>query len=317
MTSIDDILFPLVEPFDSGSLCVDEVHVLYWEQAGRRDGVPAVYLHGGPGSGCDEGQRFFDPGFYRVISFDQRGAKRSRPLGELGNNTPAHLVSDLEALRERLRIDRWHVFGGSWGSTLALLYARAHPDRCLSLLLRGISFFEKSDLHWWFQGMGAFFPELWEELAAIAPEDQRHDLLPVYHALLASDDETVREKAARAMHTYGRACGALLPSPSDGDWRDPLFAAQMSAFYKIFAHYCKEHKFEEGELLRGIERIRGIPAVIVQGRHDVVCPPMRAYQLHQTWPEAGFDIVADGGHSSREPALAAALVRATEAMKSA
>ena len=316
MTTIDDILFPPIEPYESGYVNVDNIHSLYWEQCGNPDGVPVVYLHGGPGSGCDEKSRcFFDPEYYRVILFDQRGAKKSKPLGETENNSPEHLVSDIEVLRNMFGVEKWHVFGGSWGSALGLLYAQTHPDRCLGLILRSITFFEKEELDWWFQGMGNFFPELWEDFAAITQEEKQDNLVSVYYDMFMSDNEEIRIKAGKAMQTYGRGCGSLLPSPINSDWNDPDYAAHTIAFYKMFVYYCVHHRFESGKLLDGVAGMRDIPGIIVQGRYDVICPPVMAHKLHRAWPEAEYVIVPDASHSSRETSLAAALVQATEKFK--
>lgn len=313
---IDDILFPPIEPYENGYLNVDDIHSLYWEQCGNPRGIPILFLHGGPGEGCNERKRrFFDPEYYRVILFDQRGAKRSKPLGEIRNNSPKHLVSDIVALKNMFGVEKWYIFGGSWGSTLGLLYAQAYPNHCLGLILRGISLFEKEDLDWWFRGMRYFYPELWEGFASLAPEKRQFDLPSAYYDMFTSDNEETRRIAAKTMQAYAMGCGTLLPSPFDSDWNDPEYVAYIIAFYKLFTYYSIHYHFESNQLLDGAESMREIPGIIIQGRYDVMCPPVMAYQLHKAWPEAQYVIVPDAGHSSMEPSLAAALVQATEKFK--
>jgi proline iminopeptidase len=275
-----------------------------------------VFLHGGPGAGATAAdRRFFDPDFFRAVLFDQRGCGRSTPLGELRENTAAHLVADIEQLRAHLGIDRWHVFGGSWGSTLALLYAETHPGRCLSLTLRGIFLLRRDEVDWWLYGMGRFFPEAWREFAGQIPPDERGDLLEAYWRRLTSDDPEVCRGAALAWSVYEGSCCTLMPG-------SPTFAMGFGqesialGLARLEAHYFRNQRFEpEDRLLRDVGRLDGIPGTIVQGRYDVVCPPGTAHELHLAWPGARYVIVPDAGHSAREPGIARALVSAIERLK--
>ena len=311
----DNELFPPVEPFETGRLARDEPHVLYWEQSGQRAGAPVVFLHGGPGAGASpDHRRFFDPEHYRIVIFDQRGAGRSRPLGELARNTTPDLVADIEALRVHLGIERWLVFGGSWGSTLALTYAQAHPERVAGLILRGIFLCSPAEIAWFLTGMRWIHPESWRRFVAPIPEAERGDLLAAYHRRLTDPDPAVHMPAARAWSTYEGACCTLLPSPDTV----AAFARDEMALglARIEAHYFKNGIFlEEGQLLRDLDRIRRIPAIIVQGRYDIVCPIATADALHQAWPEADYVIVPDAGHSAMEPGIRRALVAATNRFK--
>ena len=308
-------LYPLIEPYRTGTLAVGEIHTLYYEESGRADGTPVVFIHGGPGAGATaKDRRFFDPAHYRIVIFDQRGSGRSRPLGELRNNTTDLLVSDIEALRLELGIERWHVFGGSWGSTLSLYYAQCHPDRCRSLTLRGIFLMRQSELHWWLHGMGRFFPELHRTFVEFLPESERGDLLEGYWRRLNSADPGIQLAAARSWSVYEGSCCTLLP--------DPEFAAAFGendmaiGLARLEAHYFRNQRFEpETLLLDQIDRIRNIPSSIVQGRYDVVCPIENADDLHRAWPEARYVVVPDAGHASREPGTARALVGATDALR--
>ena len=304
-------LFPPLEPFETGRLARDEPHDLYWEQSGRPEGAPVVFLHGGPGAGASpDHRRFFDPEHYRIVIFDQRGAGRSRPLGELTRNTTADLVADIEALRERLGIERWLVFGGSWGSTLALIYAETHPERVAGLVLRGIFLCGPAEIEWFLNGMRWIHPEAWRAFAAPIPEAERGDLLAAYHRRLTDPDPAVHMPAARAWSTYEGACCTLLPSPDTV----AAFARDEMALglARIEAHYFTNGIFlENGQILRDLDRIRRIPGIIVQGRYDIVCPIATADSLHQAWPEAEYVIVPDAGHSAMEPGIRRALVAAT------
>lgn len=308
-------LFPPIEPYETGTMPVDDIHTIYWEQSGNPHGVPVVFLHGGPGAGASAThRRFFDPSHYRIVVLDQRGAGRSTPLGETRRNTTGLLVEDLERLRTRLGIDRWHVFGGSWGSTLALAYAESHPERCLALVLRGIFLMRRREIDWFLYSMRVIHPEAWERFAGFVPAEERGDLLEAYHRLLNSDDPAVRMAAARTWSIYEGACSTLLPSPElvsiSGEDNHALSLA------RIEAHYFRDGLFEpEDRLLRDIDRIRHIPAVIIQGRYDIVCPIVTADELRRAWPEAEYVVVPDGGHSAMEPGVRAALVAATERFK--
>ncbi len=288
---------------------------MYWEQSGNPDGIPALFLHGGPGAGATPvHRRFFDPDAYRVVIFDQRGAGRSEPQGCLENNTTDDLVADIERLRIHLGIDKWLIFGGSWGSTLALAYGQAHPERCLGFVLRGIFLGTARELDWFLYGMRTVYPENWRRLIAPLTEDEKSDILIAYHRRLLDPDDAIRLPAARAWSAYEGACSTLMPSPETV----AAFSSDRlaSALASIEAHYFVNDLFlEEGALLRNIDRIRDIPGIIIQGRFDMVCPIVTADALHRAWPEAEYFIVPDAGHSAMEPGIRAALVRATEQFK--
>jgi len=305
-------LFPEIEPHASGMLPLDAIHTMYWETAGNAAGIPVVFLHGGPGAGSTpKHRRFFDPDAFRIVVYDQRGAGRSTPLGELRENTTAHLVDDLERLRRHLGIDRWLVFGGSWGSTLALAYAEAHPDRCLGLVLRGIFLCRRSEIDWFLYGLHSIFPEAWDRFAGFLPPDERGDLLRNYHRRLVDPDPSVHMPAARAWSVYEGSCSTLLPSRETvGHFAGDVVALGLA---RMEAHYFLHDIFlPENALLRGVHRIRAIPGVIVQGRYDVVCPTVSAHELAAAWPEADYQVIADAGHSVWEPGICAALVAACE-----
>ena len=307
-----DAFFPPIEPYQTGYLKADDLHLLYWEQCGNPAGAPVVFLHGGPGAGASAvHRRFFDPTHYRIIILDQRGAGRSQPLGELRRNTTADLVGDLERLRQHLGIDRWHVFGGSWGSTLALAYAQANPYRCRSLVLRGIFLMRQHEIDWFLYGMRLVFPEAWDAFARHIPPEERDDLLEAYYARLTGRDSEVQRRAARAWSVYEGACSTLLPNPDTvsaaGEDRHALGLA------RIEAHYFRNNRFDpEDKLLAEVNRIRQVPAVIVQGRYDVVCPIATADELRRAWPEARYVVAPDAGHSAMEPSVRVALVEATQ-----
>ena len=301
-------IYPEIEPYATGTLALDEPHVMYWEESGRRGGAPVLFLHGGPGAGAVPGnRRFFDPAHYRIVVFDQRGAGRSRPLGSLENNTTGHLVADIEALRAHLGIERWIVFGGSWGSTLALAYAEAHPDRCRALVLRGIFLCRPRELDWFLYGIGRFFPEAWEAFAGHLPAAERGDLLAAYHARLTDPDPRVHLPAARAWSRYEGACSTLLPSAETvAEFERDTMALGLA---RIEAHYFVNRIFlPENALLERIGRVRGIPGFIVQGRYDMVCPMAAAHDLADAWPEAEMTVAEDAGHSATEPTTRRRLV---------
>lgn len=305
-------LYPAIEPFASEQLAVSSQHTLYFEQCGNPRGVPVLFVHGGPGAGCSTtDRRFFDPAVFRVVLVDQRGAGRSRPLGELADNRTDALVADFELIRERLGIARWHVFGGSWGSTLGLYYAECHPQRVLSLCLRGIWLLRQLEVDWWLYGLRHLAPGLWREFAEHLPEAKRSDLLAGYWELLTGDDETKARAAAKAWASYeGSAC-TLLPNP---EFLELLTNDTTSwALARLEAHYLRNQRFEPDErLLRDVHRVRAIPAFLVHGRYDLVCPLVGADDLHRAWPEASYVIVDDAGHSSHEPGIAAKLVAAMD-----
>jgi proline iminopeptidase len=309
-------LFPDAVPYDTGMMALDQPHRMYWEVSGNPDGMPVVFLHGGPGAGATAGhRRFFDPAFYRIVIFDQRGAGRSEPLGELAANTTPHLISDIEKLRVQLGIERWLVFGGSWGSTLALAYAEHHPERCAGLILRGIFLCRSSEIEWFLYGLKNIFPEPWHEFAGFLPPAERGDLLTAYYARLTDPEPAVHLPAARMWSTYEGACSTLLPSPETiAHFGSDTVALGLA---RIEAHYFKHDIFlPENFLLDNVARIRDIPAVIVQGRYDSVCPIVSADDLHRVWPEAEYIVIPDAGHSAWEPGICAELVAATERFKS-
>ncbi len=308
-------LYPEIEPFASGMLPVDARHTLYWEQSGHPDGVAVVFLHGGPGAGSSPGQRrFFDPAFFRIVLFDQRGAGRSIPHGELTDNTTPHLLADLEKLRTHLGIGRWLVFGGSWGSTLSLAYAETHPESCLALVLRGIFLCRDHEVDWFLYGLRSVFPEAWREFVAPIPESERHDLLTAYASRLNHADPAVHMPAARAWSAYEGRCSTLLPNAEALAYFSGDHVALGLA--RIEAHYFRHRLFlPENALLSNVHRLRKIPAVIVQGRYDMVCPPVTADELHRAWPEAEYIVVPDAGHSAWEPGIRAQLVAAMERLK--
>jgi proline iminopeptidase len=307
-------LYPEIEPFDSGFLPVSPLHTLYYEQCGNPNGKPVVFLHGGPGGGTNaKCRRFFDPAVYRIVLFDQRGCGKSTPHAELTDNTTWDLVADIERVREHLGVDRWQVFGGSWGSTLALAYAQTHPDKVSELVLRGIFMLRRWELEWFYQkGCDALYPDAWETYLNAIPEVERGDLMSAYHRRLTSPDAKTRTDAARAWSVWEGATSFL--------WQDKSHIESSAedefalAFARIECHYFVNGGFFEhdDQLLRNIERIRNIPAVIVQGRYDVVCPLRSAWDLHRAWPEADLHIVQDAGHSAFEPGIVHELVEATD-----
>jgi len=308
-------LFPPISPYSTGFLEVDDIHSLYWEQSGNPDGVPILLLHGGPGAGSTPAhRRFFDPDFYRIIIFDQRGAGRSAPLGCLEDNTLENLIQDIEALRKRMGVERWHLFGGSWGSTLALAYAQTHPERCISLIMRGIFLMEQAEVDWFLYGMKMIFPEAWEQFAAVIPEDRQDDLLSAYHELLTSPDDKKRMEAAIAWSLYETACSSLYPNYETITTDDQK--AQAQALARIESHYFLNGVIsEENSLTKGIDKIRSIPSTIIHGRYDVICPIHTAYHLHTIWPEADYIVVPDSGHSSLDDGVRTRLIEATENAK--
>lgn len=295
-------------------LDVGDGHQLYYEQCGNPDGKPVVVLHGGPGGGGDTTvRRFFDPARYRCVVFDQRGAGRSTPHASLHENTTWHLVDDIERLRELLGIDSWQVFGGSWGSTLALAYAQTHPDRVTELVLRGIFLFRKSELDWFYEAGGAsrIYPDAWERYVDEIPAAERGDMRAAYYRRLTAEDAEVRRSAAKAWSVWEGSTSCLLPSKTMVDKFDATELALAMA--RIECHYFVNGGFmEEGQLLRDVDRIRHIPAIIVQGRYDIVCPMQSAHDLHQVWPEAAYHVIADAGHSAFEPGNTDRLIRATD-----
>jgi proline iminopeptidase len=308
-------LYPEIEPYAHGRLDLDPRHVMYWEQSGNPKGLPVLFLHGGPGAGASPThRRFFDPTAYRIVIFDQRGSGRSTPLGALEDNTTPHLIRDIEALRRHLGIDRWVVFGGSWGSTLALAYGQAHPERCLAFVLRGIFLSRPSEIEWFVNGIRSIYPEAWRAFAEPIPASERGDLLEAYHRRLVHPDPSVHLPFARTWSRYEGACSTLLPNPE----LVAQFASDSHALglARIEAHYFVNGSFlPDGGLIADIDRIRRIPTVIVQGRYDMVCPIVTADELVRAWPEAEYTVVPDAGHSALEPGVRVQLLRATDRLR--
>ncbi|MEX0693632.1 MAG: prolyl aminopeptidase [Rhodospirillales bacterium] len=307
-------LYPKIEPYDRGMLDVGDGHQLYYEQSGNPEGVPVAFLHGGPGAGSNPAhRRFFDPDFYRIVVFDQRGAGRSRPFASLECNTTDHLVGDIECLRRHLNIHSWLVFGGSWGSTLALVYALRHTERCLGLVLRGIFLGSKAELDWFLYGMRMVFPEAWRRFAEFIPSAEQADLMSAYYARLIDPSPDVHMPAAAYWAGYETSCSNLLASPSEVP---PQASSGALSLARIEAHYFVNGVFiGDSEILDGVASIRHLPAVVVQGRYDMVCPIRTADALVRAWPEIDYRIVPDAGHSAMEPGIRSQLVRATESMK--
>ncbi|WP_448596565.1 prolyl aminopeptidase [Thermoleptolyngbya sp.] len=307
-------LYPPIDPYNSGTLQVSDLHTIYYEEAGNPQGKPVVFLHGGPGGGITPSYRqFFDPAKWRVVLFDQRGCGRSTPHAELRENTTWDLVSDIERIRTHLGIDRWVVFGGSWGSTLSLAYSQTHPDRCKGLILRGIFMLRRKELLWFYQeGCSYIYPDAWEDYLKPIPPEERHDLISAYYKRLTSDDPAVRLAAARAWSVWEASTSKLLP---DTNLKERFAEAEFAdAFARIECHYFVNKGFfeQDDQLLQNIDRIRHIPGVIVQGRYDVVCPAVSAWELHRAWPEAELILVPDAGHSMNEPGIRTALLEASD-----
>lgn len=308
-------LYPPATPYASGWLPPEQGHRIFWQQSGRPDGLPVVILHGGPGGGSVPVQRqFFDPQVYRIIQFDQRGCGRSTPLGGLSDNEPMALVRDMERLRRLLQIERWVLFGGSWGSTLALLYGQLHPERALGFILRGIFLMQRREIEWFFDGMGRLFPEAWARFAALYSDVAAAELLEAYYRTLAGHDRVAARKAGMEWVRYESACSCFVPltNPTGPNHVDNQWAMAL-----IEAHYFTRHLFDpDDRLLRDVGLLSGKPARLLQGRYDAVCPPESAWRLHQAWPGSKLSILPDAGHSSLEPAMLAALIEATEDFKS-
>lgn len=307
-------LYPPIEPYNEGKLKVSDLHTIYFEQAGNPQGKPIIFLHGGPGGGIDSTYRqYFDPQQWRIVLFDQRGCGKSTPHAELQENTTWDLVGDIEKLREHLGIEKWVVFGGSWGSTLSLAYSQTHPQRCQGLILRGIFLLRKKELFWFYQeGASNIFPDAWEEYLKPIPPEERGDLISAYYKRLISEDEEIRMQAARAWSIWEASTSKLFQSE---DLIQKFGENQFAdAFARIECHYFVNGGFfkSENQLLENIDRIRHIPAVIVQGRYDVVCPMITAWELHKAWQEAEFIVVPDAGHSMTEPGIRSALLDATD-----
>lgn len=306
-------LYPPIEPYATRRMAADDIHKLYIEECGNPQGIPAIFLHGGPGAGCEPSHRcFFDPTRYRILLFDQRGSGRSTPHAELEANTTWHLVADMERIREELGVDRWLVFGGSWGSTLALAYAQTYPERVAALIVRGIFLCRDEEIRWFYQeGASWAYPDLWEDFLAPIPEDERSDLVLAYHRRLAGNNEIARMAAAKAWSIWEGRTATLLPNPDvQAYFSDPHVALSLA---RIECHYFVNHAFlEPSQLLLNADRLAGIPGIIIQGRYDLICPLRSAWELHRAWPQAELKIVPDAGHSAFEPGIRSALVQATD-----
>lgn len=310
-----DRLYPALDPRRSGHLAVEPPHSIYLEESGNPDGVPVCFLHGGPGAGTAPGhRRFFDPEHYRIVLHDQRGAGRSRPSAETRNNDTGRLIADIETLREMLGIARWIVFGGSWGSTLALAYAQAHPERVLALVLRGVFLGQSREVDWFLHGMGHFFPEEHARFMGHLSEAERADPLTAYLARLNNPDQTVHGPAAEVWSRYEAVCSTLRPNADS--IRSVGFRDAALPLARLEAHYFANDLFlEPDQLLTRANRLHGLPGIVVQGRYDVVCPPISAYALTAAWPDATLRIVDDAGHSATEPGIVRSLVAAMDALK--
>jgi proline iminopeptidase len=310
-----ETLYPAIKPYVTHSLPVTPPHVLHVEECGEPKGVPVLFVHGGPGSGCESyHRRFFDPEKYRIVLFDQRGAGRSSPHAELVDNTTQALVADMEAIREYLGIDKWVLFGGSWGSTLSLVYAENYPERVHGLILRGIFLCRPEEITWFYQeGANRIFPDLWQDFIRPIPKAERSDLLKAYHQRLTGDDEVGRMAAAKAWSVWEGRTATLQPRKSVVDhFSDPYTALSLA---RIEAHYFMHNAFlEENQILRNIDQLQDIPATLVQGRYDIICPMQSAWDLHFAWPMSELHIIPDAGHSATEPGIVDALVKATRNM---
>ena len=307
-------LYPPIEPYNRGKLKVSALHTIYYEESGNPQGKPVIFLHGGPGGGITPMYRqYFDPELWRIVIFDQRGCGQSTPYAELRENTTWDLVEDIEKLRRQLEIDRWVVFGGSWGSTLALAYSQTHPNRCKGLILRGIFMLRASEIRWFYQeGASNIYPDAWQEYLKPIPEAERGDLLAAFHRRLTNEDRDVRLEAARAWSVWEASTSKLIPSAAS---RSSFSRAEFAeAFARIECHYFVNQGFfqNENQLLNNVGRIRHLPGIIVQGRYDVVCPMISAWELHQAWQEAELMVIEDAGHSISEPGIKDALIKASD-----
>ncbi|MCF1708935.1 prolyl aminopeptidase [Tabrizicola sp. J26] len=305
--------YPPIEPYETGRMEVGDGHVIYWERVGTPGATPAVFLHGGPGGGCEpDHRRFFDPSRYDVLLFDQRGCGRSTPYAELEANTTWHLVADIERLRALVGCETWVVFGGSWGATLALAYAETHPERVRALIVRGIYTVTKAEIDWYYRyGVSEMFPDAWERFLAPIPEVERDDLVAAYRRRLTSPDPEVRRVAAQAWSTWEGTTITLLPRPALVEHFGEAHFAE--AFARIENHFFfHDCWLKEGQLLRDARRLHGIPGAIIHGRYDMPCPARTAFELHKAWPEAAFHLIEGAGHAASEPGIRDALIRATD-----
>ncbi|HSX52560.1 MAG TPA: prolyl aminopeptidase [Cellvibrio sp.] len=307
------IFYPEIKPYQRHQIAVEPPHELYVDESGNPDGIPVLFVHGGPGAGCGKyDRRFFDPEVYRIVLFDQRGSGRSRPHAELEGNTTQKLVEDIEVIRTTLGIDQWVLFGGSWGSTLSLVYAQTHPERVLGLILRGIFLCRPEDIHWFYQeGASRLFPDYWEDFIDQIPEEERDNLLAAYYRRLIGENQIQQMSAAKTWSGWEGRTATLKPCQDVVDsFTEPHRALSLA---RIEAHYFMNDSFlEPNQILRDAHKLAGIPGVIVHGRYDVICPLDNAYALHQAWPDSELIIIREAGHASREPGIVDALIRATD-----
>ena len=314
MPTYERTLYPEIEPYNTGMLRVSDTHEIYFEECGNPKGKPVVYLHGGPGAGCSVSfRRYFDPEAYRIVLFDQRGCGRSKPHASLVDNSTWHSVSDIEALREHCKIDRWQVFGGSWGSTLGLAYAQTHPERVTELVMRGLFTLRRSEILWFYQdGASHVFPDFWENYVAPIPEGERDDLIAAYYKRLTGDDKATQLECARAWARWEFSTISLWPDPKKhADVDSDAFAV---AFARIECHYFVNGGFLESDdqIIRNLHKIKHIPCVLIQGRYDMCTPARTAWDIHKAWPEADFKLVGDAGHAGSEPGIVHELISATD-----
>jgi proline iminopeptidase len=308
-------LYPSIKPYQTINLPVGDLHSLYVEESGHHEGVPVLFVHGGPGAGCSkEDRRFFDPEKYSIILFDQRGSGRSTPHAELKNNTTQDLIDDMERIREHLGVDQWVLFGGSWGSTLSLLYAQQHGSRVLGLILRGVFLCRQQDIDWFYQqGANLVFPDYWQEFIAPVPLNQRHNMVDAYHRLLTGDNDLAKMNAAKHWSLWEGRCATLRPNPDVVDTFSNIHLALSLA--RIESHFFVNKSFiMENQILDNMESLAGIPATIIHGRYDMICPLDNAVALHRLWPEAELHVIREAGHASRDPGIVDALVRASDEM---
>jgi len=309
------LLYPEIKPYARHELAVDDIHTLYLDESGDPEGIPVLFVHGGPGGGCGKyDRRYFDPEKYRIILFDQRGAGRSTPHAELQNNNSHELVADMERIREHLGVEKWVLFGGSWGSTLSLLYGQSHPDRVLGMILRGIFLCRDEDIEWFYQsGAGRIFPDQWEHFIAPIPEEERDNLLQAYYKRLTGSNELAKMAAAKAWAGWEGRCSTLRPSNEVVDsYTSPHRAVSIA---RIEAHYFINNSYlETNQLINNADKLEDIPGIIVHGRYDMVCPLDGALTLHKAWPGSTLQIIRDAGHSAQEPGITDALIHATNDM---
>ena len=315
MSQSQQTLFPEIEPYESGRMPLDDIHTMYWEQCGNPNGTPILFLHGGPGGGCfPKHRQYFDPKYYRIILFDQRGAHRSTPVGETQNNTTQDLLQDIEQLRKHLGIDKWLVFGGSWGATLGLIYGQAHADRCLGFILRGIYLCRQSELDWFLKGVRHIFPESWQQFAEFIPESERDDLLKAYHECIHHPDPKIHKPAAEHFNRFG--CTLLAMQPDEAAIEEMITQDFSLSLARIETHYFINNMFlPANTLLDNMDKISHLPAILIPGRYDMTCPPVSAYELHQLWPGSELHMLPLASHSSSDGGMLEKIVWATERFK--